>query len=84
VYLKQKFPQLKLLCIFAPPDIRYERLAARKVRPLTLGEARSRDVAEIEHLNKGGPIAIADYCILNDTDESSFEKKLEDFYKTLL
>lgn len=84
VYLKEKFPQLKLLCIFAPPDIRYKRLATRKVRPLTVEEARSRDVAEIENLNKGGPIAIADYCIINDADEVSFEKKLADFYNTLI
>jgi dephospho-CoA kinase len=84
VYLKGKFPQLKLLCIYASPDIRYKRLAIRKVRPLTLEEARSRDVAEIEHLNKGGPIAIADYCITNDSDEFLFKKKLEDFYKIIL
>lgn len=84
VYLKEKFPQLKLLCIWAPPDIRYERLAKRKIRPLTIQEARSRDIAEIENLNKGGPIAIADYCITNDVTQVSFEQKLADFYKTLL
>jgi dephospho-CoA kinase len=83
VYLKERFVQLKLLCIYAPPEIRYKRLAIRKIRPLTPTEARSRDVAEIENLHKGGPIAIADYCIVNDSDEASFEKKLEDFYKTL-
>jgi dephospho-CoA kinase len=43
----------------------------RPERPLTLGEAASRDRAEIENINKGGPIAMADFTIIN---ESSLEK----------
>ena len=84
VYLKKKFPQIKLLCIYAPSKVRYERLAERKVRPLSESEARDRDVAEIEHLNKGGPISIADYLIVNDSDEASFINKLSALYKTLI
>jgi dephospho-CoA kinase len=79
-YLKEKFPGLILLCIYSEPKKRYERLKRRVIRPLTLEEARSRDIAEIEHLNKGGPIAIADYLIKNDTNKEEYEKQLEFFY----
>ncbi|MCX8009098.1 MAG: AAA family ATPase [Patescibacteria group bacterium] len=80
VYLKDKFSHLFLLCIYAEPPIRYERLQRRPVRPLTIEEARSRDIAEIEGLNKGGPIAIADYLIKNDKDEEEYARQLEYFY----
>lgn len=81
IYLKEKFPQLMLLCIYATPQIRYARLAERKVRPLNADEAISRDHAEIENLHKGGPIAIADYLIKNEGTEEEFLKELEKFYE---
>jgi dephospho-CoA kinase len=83
VYLKGKFPQLILLAIFAIPSIRYARLKARLVRPLTGSEAQSRDVAEIEHLNKGGPIAMADYLIRNEGNREAYKKELELFYQAI-
>ncbi len=79
-YLRNKFPELKLLCIYTRPDIRYERLSRRPVRPLTAEEARSRDIAELENLNKGGPIALADYLVSNESDPASFRAALETFY----
>lgn len=45
---------------------RYERLAQRPERPLTREEAEERDFREIVTLEKGGPIAIADYTLVND------------------
>lgn len=45
---------------------RYRRLALRPMRPLTPEEAERRDIAEIEQLEKGGPIAMADLTVLND------------------
>jgi hypothetical protein len=36
------------------------------VRPLTAGQASSRDRSEIENINKGGPIAMADFTIINE------------------
>lgn len=84
VYLKEKFPQLLLLCIFAPPEIRYERLEARSVRPLTRQEAEGRDLSEIENLHKGGPIARADYLIKNESTQSAFEEELSKFYASLV
>ncbi|HUD20398.1 MAG TPA: AAA family ATPase [Patescibacteria group bacterium] len=84
IYLKKKFPSLTLLCIYAAPRARYRRLKDRKVRPLSETEARTRDYAEIENLHKGGPIAIADYLIVNDTDVASFNLKLSNFYRTFI
>ena len=68
IYLKQKFPNLMLIHVYARPAVRYKRLAIRKIRPIEAAEAYTRDIAEIEKLDKGGPIAIADYLIENNGD----------------
>ena len=54
-----------IIAVVAPEKIRHQRLFARTVRPLTQDEARARDYAEIENLEKGGPIANADYYLAN-------------------
>ena len=51
--------------------LRFKRLSERKIRPVPLEKCYQRDVLEIENLNKGGPIAIADYLIVNDSDDIS-------------
>jgi len=84
IHLKRKAPGIQLLCIYAPPKIRYERLEHREVRPLTQAEAHGRDIAEIENLSKGGPIAIADHLIVNDGDEAAFQTQLELMYRKLI
>jgi len=83
IVLKNKFPMLQILCVYASPKIRRLRLKKRTVRPLTEEESRSRDISELENLNKGGPIAIADYLISNQSDEQTFKKELEGFFVTL-
>lgn len=57
---------LVVVAITCPRSLRYQRLAARRERPLTPAEAETRDFREIDFLEKGGPIAIADYTLLND------------------
>lgn len=54
-----------IIAVVAPRSVRHQRLTKRPVRPLTETEARSRDYAEIENLEKGGPIANADYYLSN-------------------
>lgn len=56
----------RVVAVWASPEVRYRRLATRLVRPLTPDESRSRDIAEIENTNKGGPIAMADHTIINE------------------
>lgn len=65
--LKERYQgKLNVLAVWASPAARYSRLARRAKRPLTPEEAASRDRAEIENTNKGGPIAMADFTVLND------------------
>ena len=71
VFLKDRLGEdMCLVAVWSSPATRYARLGRRKVRPLTPAEAAGRDRAEIENINKGGPIAIADFVIIN---ESSLE-----------
>ncbi|MBI2420845.1 MAG: AAA family ATPase [Candidatus Levybacteria bacterium] len=79
LFLKEKLPSLILLCIYAKPNIRYQRLSERQERTFSKEEARKRDVDEIEGTNKGGPIAIADYLIKNEGTKEDFMKELEKF-----
>jgi len=58
------------LAVYSSPRTRYRRLSTRSHRPLTNKEAAARDQAEIENMNKGGPIAMADYTLINDTDRT--------------
>lgn len=77
VYLQPKFPQLKLVAIYARPPVRYQRLSARSVRPLTPEKARERDVAEIEAVHKAGPIALADYLVDNNGNLDQLHQQLD-------
>ena len=56
-----------VVAVWASPRTRYARLTSRLNRCLTLEEAVSRDGAEIENINKGGPIAMADFTIINES-----------------
>lgn len=69
-----------IVAIVAPKGERHARLASRQVRPLTEQEACDRDYAEIENLEKGGPIADADYFLAN---EGSVDILLVDLKKLL-
>ena len=72
--LKEKYGgQFYVVAVWSSPEDRYKRLSRRKVRPLTPEQARSRDYAEIENMNKGGPICMADFTILNDADMGALE-----------
>lgn len=57
--------------------LRYARLANRGERPLTIVEAERRDYQEIEMLEKGGPIAIADYTLVNDSEPEALLAQLD-------
>lgn len=74
---------LVLVAIAAPRHLRYQRLAARSDRPLTPSEARERDLLEIERLEKGGPIALADYTLLNEGAPADLLGKLDGLLDTL-
>lgn len=91
--LKEEFGnRLITIAVYAPPHMRYKRLATRilhkedkdlRNRPATKDAAKSRDFAEIEKLNKGGTIALADYTILNTKDIKYFNKQLKEIYEEI-
>jgi len=49
----------------------------RSVRPLTREEAAGRDRAEMEKSNKGGPIAMADFTIINESNVENLKREVE-------
>ncbi len=63
------------VAVWASPAARHGRLGNRENRPLTIEEAASRDKAEIENSNKGGPIAMADFTILNEASLKELERE---------
>ena len=77
--LKHAFPgELLVAAVVTPKNMRKARMAKRPIRPLTSQEIDERDWAEIENLEKGGPIAIADYFIHNDKDVANLESQIDD------
>jgi dephospho-CoA kinase len=77
-YLKDHYGDAFIVvAVWASPQTRYRRLGGRKVRPLTPEEAAGRDRAEIEKLNKGGPIAMADYTVLNKSAMADLKRQVE-------
>jgi dephospho-CoA kinase len=75
--------RLVVLAVTAPRALRYARLAGRPERPLSAEEALSRDIAEIEALEKGGPIAMADYTILNTGSVDALDAAVDELVDAL-
>lgn len=79
LYLKEHYGDgLIMVAVWASPETRYSRLTGREKRGLTREDAASRDRAEIENLNKGGPIAMADFTITNESSVGELRKKTEE------
>ena len=90
--LKDKYGDaMFVLAILAPPQTRYERLENRSVandqaqrfRNFTRAEAKARDYAEIENIEKGGPIAMADFTIVNTGATEELKNDVKDILKAL-
>ncbi len=80
--LKQHFgDDITIVAVITDRAVRYNRLTTRTIRPLTNAEAESRDYAEIENLEKGGPIAIADRFIFNNGDVEMLKSQIEQLIK---
>ncbi len=77
-FLKKYYgDDLYIIAVWASPKTRYERLGGRGERRLTQPEAFERDRAELENLNKGGPIAMADFTITNESSVEELKRKVE-------
>jgi dephospho-CoA kinase len=89
--LKEKYGQnLIVIAVYAPPALRYERLAGRTLakddtdlrhRPATITQSSNRDKAEIEQVEKGGPIAMADFTLINTGTVEELMQQLNEVLK---
>ena len=85
LYSWEEYTFLKTYCgddfyvvaVWASPRTRYARLIERSDRRLTLEEATNRDRAEVENINKGGPIAMADFTIINESSLEELKKEVK-------
>jgi len=78
VYLKGLYGEnLYLVAVWASPRTRYARLDRRSQRRLTPEQAAGRDKTEIENIAKGGPIAMADFTIVNESSRDELIKEAE-------
>lgn len=76
--LKHEFPGIiTFIAVVADKNLRYERVAKRPVRPFDSKAIRERDLSEIENLEKGGPIAAADYYLLNNSTVDNLYSQLK-------
>lgn len=77
--MKREFPgEFSVVAVVAPKHLRHHRLANRPERPFTDTEANERDWSEIENLEKGGPIAIADHFIINNGSMDHLHQQVDD------
>ena len=83
-YVKQEFGDaFSVLCIATDAPLRYARLQERDYRGQTKEESMKRDYTEIENIEKGGPISIADHYITNNADIETFKLAVEQYIKNL-
>lgn len=83
-YLKKNLDSdFIVLAVITNKKDRYLRLTTREIRPLTNEQAEARDIAEIENLEKGGPIAMADHFIMNAGSEADLKQATLDFIQSL-
>ena len=81
--LKKEFPSEKNMIVIAvvlPKNLRHRRVAERPDRPFDARAISERDWSEIENLEKGGPIANADYYL----DNSGTIEELHEGFKRVL
>lgn len=90
--LKEKYGEsMHVIAVYASPEMRYERLENRAVendekqrfRSFTKKEAKDRDYAEIENLEKGGPIAMADFTIINTGTVEDLKQRVKEILSAI-
>ncbi|MBS3053595.1 MAG: AAA family ATPase [Candidatus Aenigmarchaeota archaeon] len=81
-----------VVAVYSSPRTRYKRLQKQKWdkedkkmirRHYMPKEAESRDFAELEKSKKGGPIAMADFTIINEVSKKDFIKNVEEIVRSI-
>jgi len=75
--------EMTVVAIVLPKALRRKRLAERPERPFTAQQVAERDTSEIENLEKGGPIAIADYYVDNSGTIQEFHERFGQLMKEI-
>ena len=81
--LNEELDNITMIAVIADKKLRYSRLTDREIRALTTEQAKSRDIAEIENMAKGGPIAYADYFLMNNGTLDEYKNRLYDILKQI-
>jgi dephospho-CoA kinase len=82
--MKKEFGDtFKTLAVYASPEIRIGRMSNRPLRPLSKEDVISRDYAQIENLHQAGPIARADWTIVNEGEIDEMYKKIDKIIEEL-
>ena len=79
-YLRETFGEKYVsFAVVAPKNLRYQRVVARQDahRQYTQEDIMRRDVEEIKNIEKGGPIAFADYYLMNDHDIDNLRRQTD-------
>ncbi|PIR96706.1 MAG: dephospho-CoA kinase [Candidatus Doudnabacteria bacterium CG10_big_fil_rev_8_21_14_0_10_41_10] len=71
------------IAIYASPKTRGARMKNRSVRPLNAEEFESRDYSQIENIHQAGPIARANYTIINEGTMEEMTKRLDDILEEI-
>jgi len=83
--MRHAFPgELTVVATVTPRHLRYHRLAERTDdRPQTEAISAERDRNEIETMQKGGPIAMADFYVMNDGDIEKFYSSIDEICRDI-
>jgi D-aminopeptidase len=71
-----------IVVVATDAPLRRARLKTRDFRPMDEETSRSRDYSEIENIEKGGPIGIADHYILNNGTVDEFKKEVIEYIES--
>lgn len=92
--LKEKYKKrLIVIAVYAPPALRYARLKNRDkkhgadpklvYRSFSPAEAKERDKAQIENAHQAGPIAMADFTIINNRSILFLHRQINQIIKKI-
>jgi len=82
--LRHEFPgSLTVIALTARRHIRHRRLTSNVDHPMTDQQIDERDYDEIETLNKGGVIAIADYYLFDNGSLEQLHIQIDDLFRQL-
>jgi dephospho-CoA kinase len=82
-FKKEFGDDFKVLAIYASPEIRISRMTNRLIRPLQREDVISRDYSQIENLHQAGPIARADFTIINESTIEYLYQQIDEVIKKL-